>query len=103
MTELLKIKNKIEESEFTVEADLIILAMGFLHPEHKGIIENLGLNLDNRGNILTDETYMTNIKGVFAAGDMRTGQSLIVKAINDGKAAAKNIGEYLMGETFLKG
>lgn len=95
------IMNEIKGSEFTLDTDLIILAMGFLHPQHEGMINDLGLELDVRGNILTDQNYMTTIPGVFAAGDMRTGQSLIVKAIEEGRSAAKNIDKYLMGETFL--
>ncbi|WP_373898077.1 glutamate synthase subunit beta [Haloimpatiens sp. FM7315] len=94
---------EIEGSEFYIKADLIILAMGFLHPDHYGLIDSLKVKLDSRGNVLTDDYFKTTIDKVFAAGDLRTGQSLIVKALKEGKAAAKNVDEYLMGETFLKG
>ena len=94
---------EIEGSEFVIQVDLIILAMGFLHPQQEGLIKNLGLALDLRGNVDTDETYMTNINKVFVAGDSRTGQSLVVKALKEGRTVAKNVDLYLMGETFLKG
>ncbi|MCY6483360.1 glutamate synthase subunit beta [Clostridium aestuarii] len=95
--------NELEGTEFEIKADLVLLAMGFLHPQHAGVINDLQLELDERGNIKTDEKHMTSKKGIFAAGDMRTGQSLVVKAINDGRVAAKSVDEYLMGETFLRG
>src|SRR4029453_7580833 len=71
---------KIEGSEFEIEADLVLLAMGFLHPQHEGIVEQFGLETDSRGNI-ADENFATSVEGVFAAGDARRGQSLIVWAI----------------------
>jgi len=85
----------VEGSEFTMEADLVLLAMGFLGPVRNGMIEQLGLNLDNRGNVVTDGEYMASVKGVFAAGDMHTGQSLVVRAINEGRRAAAAIDRYL--------
>jgi len=88
-------------SEFEIEADLVILAMGFLHPEHKGLVQQLGLALDEKGNVKTDQNYMTNIPGVFAVGDMRRGQSLVVWAISEGRRAAFAIDRYLMGESNL--
>ena len=94
---------EIEGSEFVIEADLIILAMGFIHPQHEGLIKNLGLKLDSRGNVATDETYMTNINKVFVAGDARTGQSLVVKVLKEGCTVARNVDLFLMGESFLKG
>ncbi|MGH4117551.1 glutamate synthase subunit beta [Clostridium sp.] len=94
--------SEIEDSEFVIEADLIILAMGFLHTQHEGLIHDLGLTLDARGNVCTDSNYATNINKVFAAGDLRSGQSLIVKAIKEGRCVAKNVDMMLMGETFLK-
>ncbi|MFD3155996.1 glutamate synthase subunit beta [Haloimpatiens sp. FM7330] len=97
------IMKEVPNSEFEVEIDLVVLAMGFLHPKHDGLIEELGLQLDKRGNISTDENYMTNLRGVFAAGDNRTGQSLVVKCISEGRSAAKYVDKYLMGDTFLKG
>ena len=88
-------------SEFEIEADLVILAMGFLHPEHNGLVHDLGLRLDPRGNIWTGEDYMTSAKGIFSAGDMRRGQSLIVWAIAEGRRAAHHIDRYLAGKTNL--
>ena len=90
----------IHGSEFKIEADLVILALGFLHPE-KGLISRLGAELDARGNAKTDERYRTSVKGVFAAGDMRRGQSLVVWTISEGRRAARAIDEYLMGESSL--
>lgn len=84
-----------EGKPFVINADLVILAMGFIHPERKGLIDQLKLKLDDRGNIKTDDTYMTSRKGVFAAGDARRGQSLIVWAIAEGMAAARSIDKYL--------
>lgn len=83
-------------TEFELAVDMILLSMGFLHPEQNGIIEALKLKVDTRGNVYTDDNYMTSKSGVFSAGDMRTGQSLVVRAISDGRQAAKNIDEYLM-------
>jgi glutamate synthase (NADPH/NADH) small chain len=84
--------------DFIIEADLVIICIGFLHPEHKGLIHNLGVALDSRGNVKTDENYMTSIKGIFAAGDMHRGQSLIVWAIAEGREAAEKINRFLMPE-----
>ncbi len=92
---------EIEGSEFEIEADLVLLAVGFLHPEHNGLLKELGVELDARGNVKTDASFATSHKGVFAAGDMRRGQSLIVWAIAEGRKAAYNIDRYLMGETSL--
>ena len=88
-------------SEFDVEADLVILAVGFLHPEHNGLIEELGVGLDNRGNVKTDPSYMTSVKKVFSAGDMHRGQSLVVWAISEGRQAAHHIDKYLMHRSSL--
>ncbi len=85
----------IAGSEFTIPADLVLLAMGFTGPVRNGMIEQLGLNLDQRGNVACDENYMSSVPGVFAAGDMRRGQSLIVWAISEGRAAAKGVNKYL--------
>ncbi|MFA5339038.1 MAG: glutamate synthase subunit beta [Candidatus Omnitrophota bacterium] len=87
-------------SGFEIEADLVVLALGFMHPE-KGLISQLGVELDPRGNVKTDEHYLTSVKDVFAAGDMRRGQSLIVWAISEGRRAAHSIDKYLMGSTRL--
>lgn len=95
------VMKEVPGTEFDIEADLVILALGFLHPEKKGPIEELSLELDVRGNIKTDENYMTSVKGIFAAGDMRRGQSLVVWAISEGRCAAKHIDSYLMGDKGL--
>ena len=89
----------IAGSEFTIEADLVLLALGFLGPVHSGMIEKLGLKLDNRGNVATNQDYMTSIEGVFAAGDMRRGQSLVVWAISEGRKAAEAIDQYLFANS----
>lgn len=85
---------------FEIEADLAILALGFMHPE-KGLISQLGVEIDPRGNVKTDGHYLTSVKDIFAAGDMRRGQSLIVWAISEGRRAAHSIDKYLMGTTRL--
>ncbi len=86
---------EISGSEFTIDADLVILAVGFLHPRHKGLLDKLKVDFDQRGNVRTKANYMTSKKGVFAAGDLRRGQSLIVWAISEGRRAAYFIDEYL--------
>ncbi|MDP3041852.1 MAG: glutamate synthase subunit beta [Candidatus Omnitrophota bacterium] len=92
---------EITGSDFEIEADLVILALGFLHPEKKGLIQELSLDLDQRGNVKTDEKFMTSKKNVFACGDMRRGQSLIVWAIAEGRRAAYAIDKHLMGNSSL--
>lgn len=92
---------EIPGSEFFVEADLVLLAMGFIGPEKRGAIEDLKLELDGRGNIKTNANKMSSVRGVFAAGDMRRGQSLIVWAIAEGRDCARGIDEFLMGESEL--
>jgi glutamate synthase (NADPH/NADH) small chain len=88
-------------SERVIPADLILLAMGFLGPE-KPLLQQLGLKLDERGNVWTDQTRMTSVPGVFAAGDMARGQSLVVWAIREGREAAQSVDRYLSyGETVL--
>ena len=91
----------IPGSEFVIEADLVLLALGFLGPVRNGMIEELGVNLDPRGNIATDADYMSSVSGVFAAGDMRRGQSLVVWAISEGRKAAISVDKYLMGSSSL--
>ncbi|MGH9453284.1 MAG: glutamate synthase subunit beta [Terriglobia bacterium] len=81
-------------TEFTIEAELVLLAMGFLGPVRPGVIERLGLKLDPRGNIATDDNCMSSVPGVFAAGDARRGQSLVVWAIQEGRRAAQAIDLY---------
>jgi glutamate synthase (NADPH/NADH) small chain len=95
---------KLEEitgSEFELPADLVFLAMGFLGPEKNPLFEKLGIELDPRSNVKSDASKMTNAPGVFTAGDMTRGQSLIVWAIAEGRAAARGVDRYLMGETSL--
>ena len=92
---------EIPGSDFEMEADLVLLALGFLGPERQGLISELGVKLDERGNVAVDGDYMSNIPGVFACGDARRGQSLVVWAIWEGREAARGIDKYLMGETFL--
>jgi glutamate synthase (NADPH) small chain len=84
-------------TEFTVDADLVLLAMGFTGPVKNGMIEQLGVQLDGRGNVAADTSYMSSVPGVFAAGDMRRGQSLVVWAIAEGRKAAEGIDRYLKG------
>ena len=86
---------EIEGSEFEVECDFIFLAMGFLGPIRTGAVEEIGLELDERGNIKTDKDFMTSVNGVFAAGDVRRGQSLVVWAIKEGRLAAEGVHKFL--------
>jgi glutamate synthase (NADPH/NADH) small chain len=95
------VMREITGSDFAIEADLVILALGFLHPEHAGLLTDLGVTFDERGNIKTDADYKTNVDRVFSAGDMRRGQSLVVWAISEGRRAAYSIDKYLMGESSL--
>ncbi len=92
---------EIPGSEFSIDADLVLLALGFLHPVHDGMIKQLGVALDPRGNVQVDANHMTSKEGVFAAGDMAIGQSLVVRAIKQGRSAARGVDKYLMGETQL--
>ena len=92
---------RVAGSELVIPADLVLLAMGFVHPEHPGIVEGLGLTINNRGNIQVDGNFQTNQKGVFAAGDCQRGQSLIVWAIAEGRKAARATDIYLMGRSEL--
>ncbi len=82
-------------TEFTLDADLVLLAMGFTGPVKSGLLEQLGVNLDARGNVATDQHYMASVPGVFAAGDLRRGQSLVVWAIAEGRQAAAAVDRYL--------
>ncbi len=92
----------IEGTEFQLQADLVLLAMGFLHPVAQGMLEELGVELDDRGNVRADtNAYRTSHDKVFAAGDMRRGQSLVVWAIREGRQAARAVDEFLMGSTVL--
>jgi len=92
---------EISGSEFEIEADLVILAMGFLHPQHSGLLTDLNVEFDACGNVKTGANYMTSIEKVFSAGDMRRGQSLVVWAISEGRRCAYAMDSYLMGESML--
>jgi glutamate synthase (NADPH/NADH) small chain len=92
----------IAGTEFEIEADLVLLAMGFVHPVHEGLLKSLGVALDQRGNVSADtNAYVTSVPKVFAAGDMRRGQSLVVWAIREGRQCAHAIDKFLMGSTTL--
>jgi glutamate synthase (NADPH/NADH) small chain len=93
---------EVPGSEFELECDLVLLALGFVGPEKKGPIEELGLKLTERGNVWADDNKMTSVPGVFTAGDMRRGQSLIVWAIAEGRQAARGVDLYLMGKSDLE-
>jgi len=89
-------------SEFDIEADLVLLAMGFVHPVHEGLLKSLDVALDNRGNVSADtDRYLTSVPKVFAAGDIRRGQSLVVWAIREGRQCAHAVDKFLMGSTTL--
>jgi glutamate synthase (NADPH/NADH) small chain len=88
-------------TEFTIEVDLVLLAMGFLGPERSGMLAQLGVTLTDRGNVARDANWMTNVPGVFTCGDMQRGQSLIVWAIAEGRSAARGVDLYLMGTSDL--
>ena len=92
---------EVPGSEFTLDADLVLLAMGFLGPERKGMLDQLGVAINERGNVTTDAEKMTTVPGIFAAGDMARGQSLVVWAIREGRQAARFVDKYLMGHTDL--
>ncbi len=92
---------QVPDSEFDLDVDLVLLALGFMHPEKEGMLEQLSVELDGRGNVVTSSNKMTTVPGVFAAGDMSRGQSLVVWAMAEGREAARGIDEYLMGSTNL--
>jgi len=96
-----QVMKEVPGTDFEEEVDLLLLALGFLGPERGGMLDQLGVGFTERGNVRTDENKMTNVPGIFAAGDMARGQSLIVWAIAEGRAAARGIDRYLMGETTL--
>ena len=92
---------EVPDSHEVLDCDLVLLAMGFLGPEKPGLLEELNVNLSDRGNVERYDNWMTNVDGVFTAGDMQRGQSLIVWAIAEGRSAARGIDEYLMGHSDL--
>ena len=92
---------ELEGTDFEIEADLVLFALGFLHPEKNGMLDDFGVELDGRGNVSTNTDRMTSVPGVFAAGDMHRGQSLVVWALAEGRQAAHGVDKYLMGATEL--
>ena len=88
-------------SDLTIECELVLLAIGFLGPERKGMIDDLGVRLDERGNVAVGPDYQSSVPGVFACGDMRRGQSLVVWAIWEGRECAREVDKFLMGRTDL--
>ena len=94
--------NEVPGSAFELKADLVLLAMGFVHPVKTGMLEDLGVELDRRGNVKADTVgYATSIPGVWSAGDMRRGQSLVVWAIREGRQCARAVDQALMGSSIL--
>lgn len=92
---------EVQGSEFTIPADIVFLAMGFVHPQHEGLLDSLGVAYDAMGNVDTDDALCSSVDKVFACGDMQRGQSLVVHAIASGRRCARNVDEYLMGESDL--
>jgi glutamate synthase (NADPH) small chain len=96
------VMQEVPHSAFTLKADLVLLAMGFLGPRRLGMIEQSGVEIDQRGNVRANTVdYRTSISKIFAAGDMRRGQSLVVWAIREGRQCARAIDELLMGTSLL--
>src|SRR5690606_8052064 len=94
---------EVPGSDREIKCELALLAMGFMHPQKAGMLEELGVEFDNRGNVKAEEgKYATNVAKVFAAGDMRRGQSLVVWAISEGRECARKVDEYLMGSSMLE-
>ena len=95
-------EKKGKQSELKIKADLVLLAMGFVHPVRDKLISDIGLELDQRGNVkASDSDYKTNIAKIFVSGDMRRGQSLVVWAIREGRQVAHNVDKFLMGNSSL--
>ena len=92
---------RVEGTDFELECDLVLLAMGFVGPERSGLLDDLGVDLTDRGNVGRDDGWATNVEGVFVAGDMGRGQSLIVWAIAEGRSCAAAVDRFLSGETLL--
>jgi glutamate synthase (NADPH/NADH) small chain len=92
---------EVPGTEREILCELALLAMGFLHPQHTGLLDQLGIDYDERGNVKCNN-YQTSVEGIFSAGDMRRGQSLVVWAISEGREAARAIDKYLMGHTNLE-
>jgi glutamate synthase (NADPH/NADH) small chain len=93
---------EIEDSEREIPCDMVLLALGFASPQYQGLLEQLGVALDDRGNVYApDSSYQTSLPNVFVAGDMRRGQSLVVWAISEGREAARQVDIFLTGKTAL--
>ncbi|HEU4362175.1 MAG TPA: FAD-dependent oxidoreductase, partial [Mycobacterium sp.] len=92
---------KIDGTDFHLQADLILLAMGFTGPEKPGLLTDLGIEFTQQGTVARDTTFATTVPGIYTAGDIGRGQSLIVWAIAEGRAAAASVDRYLMGKTAL--
>jgi glutamate synthase (NADPH/NADH) small chain len=92
---------EVPGSDFELEVDLVLLALGFVGPERAGLLTDLGVRLTERGTVDVDDDYMTSVPGVFACGDLRRGQSLVVWAIWEGREAARGVDKYLCGRTDL--
>jgi glutamate synthase (NADPH/NADH) small chain len=95
------VMKEIHGSIFEIEADMVVIAVGFVHPEHDGLLDALGVEYDGKGNVKTKGDLTSSVAKVFSAGDMRRGQSLIVWAISEGRKAARSIDEFLMGSSDL--
>jgi len=96
------VMERVPDSEFSIKADMVLLAMGFVHPVRDGMLEELAVDLDERRNVKANlQDYRTSVDKVFAAGDMRRGQSLVVWAIREGRQCARSVDEYLMGRSEL--
>ena len=94
---------EVAGSEREIPCELALLAMGFVHPQHEGMLEELGVELDDRGNVkATEKEYQSNISKIFACGDMRRGQSLVVWAISEGRECARQVDEFLTGHSLLE-
>jgi len=93
--------SEIPGTEKVIPCELALLAMGFMYPQHNGLLDRLGVDYDERGNVKATR-YQTSIESIFTAGDMRRGQSLVVWAISEGREAARAVDEYLMGQSILE-
>jgi glutamate synthase (NADPH/NADH) small chain len=94
---------EVPGSEREIPCELALLAMGFVYPQQEGMLEQIGVELDERGNVrATEKEYQTNISKIFSCGDMRRGQSLVVWAISEGRECARQVDEFLMGHSLLE-
>jgi len=96
------VMREVPGTEFTIDTDLVLLALGFVGPERSPLLTELGVQLTDRGNVAVNVEWMTGVGGVFACGDMRRGQSLVVWAIWEGRECARGVDRYLTGQTDLK-